>query len=157
MLAFWVTLVYAVGVIAWRVIDHRYVHMAWQSLRGVSFSEPFVVCGWGFALAPPAMAAANLLAVLAFFLAARGRFGGNVLITYALLQATLLVILFSSIVTLVNLGMIQYYQNGYIRTLRVHSEVLLTATWIAAVLCVPLVAFLVPPLRRACFTSGAND
>ena len=108
---------------------------------------------WGIALVPPLMAAASLLAVAAVVQAARGRYAGNLLITYALTLLTLVVIQFSSIASLVSQGVITYFQNGHSRSVHMGSGVVLPTALTAAALSAPLVVLLIPPIRRACFNS----
>jgi hypothetical protein len=154
--AVWVLIAYALGAIAWQTIDHRLLHLTRETTRGVSLGEPWVVCLWGFALAPPLMAVASLLAVATCAQAARGRYAGSLLITYALTLLTLILIEFSSIASLVSQGTITYFQDGQSRSLHMGSGVVLPAALAAAALCAPLLILLIPPIRRACFNSTNN-
>jgi hypothetical protein len=150
--AFWLTLVYTIGVVAWWSVDRRFINMTRQSVEGVSLSESFVTCLWGFSLAPIAMSLANVLATVAYFKASRGRAGGGtLLIAYVVLQAALAIIMMSSIVSLVSMGRIEYFRHGAPSIMIVSSTLVPKAALLAAGLCVPAVGLLVPSVRRALF------
>ena len=154
--AFWVCLGYVVVVLAWRGwYDFRFLRGINIEIGGMPLSEPWVLNAWGYAVAFPTMALASLLALAALGQAARGRYAAGLLITYALIMATLLVIQWSAIAGLLAQGEIRYLKGGLPHKLHIgRTAMLVMAPIYQFLLCLPLLIFAIAPLRRASFTKS---
>jgi hypothetical protein len=119
--------------------------------------EPFMIAFLMMQTLPVGIVCTNALAVAGYAVAARGHSPRALFVTYALAQSALIALVAGAAALLVWHGPINFTtQRGAVSGVGVPARSLVLIPVVSAVLSLPLVALLVPKVRRACFARGPS-
>jgi len=156
-LAFWICLVYDLllaGVTIW----YGYMFgQFWAFLALMPREALFVKCLYISMFLLPALALSNALPLVAYRAGARGRSPRALMLAYVAVQLMLIAMYWVVQVYLVRISPVNYTVGGRGASISTDANSLLGGAIVQAILSLPLLAMLIPAVRRACLSrAGAS-